>query len=443
MLSSRLSSWLNAKGWVVPGVTALLRVAVGLVFLFSGLAKSLDLWGTAYKIQEYLQAWGMADQVTWPMVKTAAAALSWGEFVAGALLLLGCYRRTVAWLLTAVMAFMLPLSLYLWVADPVADCGCFGDALVISNRATFWKNMALMAGLVWLCRFNSRVVPWFNPYSQWMVGALLSGYIFYIGFAGFGTQPLVDFRRFPMGTDLSAVGRDDTGSEEEAEFRFIYERAGVRRAFTADSLPDEAQGWVFVDRELTSGSDAAPTDAFVVTNADGEDVTDQAIHTDGRQILVAVPDLSKVNPGQTYYINELSRAMQARGGSLSVLIGSDSQGVAFWRDIAMPDYDVYTAEPTLLKELVRGNPGVVGLQNGRVVWKSTLSAISDSGIDPGRQDPFPAIEELTGRPNALRNATGILVVLLGVLYILDRLGITIHRRLFRKPGAGKKKKCVE
>lgn len=436
MQSSPLYNWLRNKHVRIDILTALLRVAVGAVFLFSGFAKTIDLWGTAYKIQDYLLAWNLADLVNWPLVKIAAVALSWGEFVAGGLLLLGCYRRTVAWLLLAVMTFMLPLSAYLWGANPVADCGCFGDALVISNRATFWKNVALTAALAWLARYNARLSPWFNPYSQWIVGALLSAYAIVIGLVGFSTQPLLDFRRFPNGTNLIAVG-NQADNDPEPEYRFIYERDGQRKAFTTDSLPDEADGWIFVDRELIGGDDAAPEDAFTIYDLSGNEATPEAIDSEGNEILIAVPDLGKVNPGQTYYINELNRTMRSQGGRLTVVLATDSAGVAFWRDMAMPDYELYTAEPTLLKELVRGNPGVVGLRNGIIVWKSTLSAIFDSEPDLNSSNLLKAIGDEVETDDLLRSATFTLVVLLALLLTFDRLGITLHRHLFRRRKKGK------
>ena len=122
----------------------LLRIAVGATFIFSGFSKAVDPYGTFYKIGDYVAAWGwhLPDNI----VLTGAFGLFSLEFALGLMLLLGCFRRAAAIASLVVMAFMLPLSLWLALADPVADCGCFGDALVISNWSTFWKNVMLTLG---------------------------------------------------------------------------------------------------------------------------------------------------------------------------------------------------------------------------------------------------------------------------------------------------------
>ncbi|MDE5954087.1 MAG: DoxX family membrane protein, partial [Duncaniella sp.] len=140
------------------------RVVIGAVFVVSGFAKSIDPWGSYYKIYEYLDVWGW--DIPSALVVLAAFALGGFEFVWGCLLLLGCYRRVAVWLLLLMMAFMLPLTLYIAIADPVADCGCFGDFWIISNTATFLKNIVITQLLLYLAVFNRRVDGLFFPYVQ-------------------------------------------------------------------------------------------------------------------------------------------------------------------------------------------------------------------------------------------------------------------------------------
>lgn len=103
-----------------------LRVAVGAVFVMSGLVKSIDLWGFCFKIEEYLVVWNV--DMPQSLCLIAALLISSAEFILGMMLAVGAYRRSCPWLLTLMMVpFMLPLSVYIFIADPVADCGCFGD----------------------------------------------------------------------------------------------------------------------------------------------------------------------------------------------------------------------------------------------------------------------------------------------------------------------------
>ena len=163
----------NGQSNINRVVIWMLRLLVGGVFVMSGLTKSIDLWGFLFKLEEYL---GVCH-ITQPrsVVFMAAMLISGYEFVLGALLMMGCYKRVTAWGLTLTMVVMLPLTLYLWIADPVSDCGCFGDFLKLSNGATFLKNVVITAGLLYLIKWNVRLKEaLFNPAIQWIVGALIS-----------------------------------------------------------------------------------------------------------------------------------------------------------------------------------------------------------------------------------------------------------------------------
>ena len=198
------------------------RIVVGATFVMSGFVKSIDLWGFIYKMEEYFAVWGL--DIPRALTLAASGLLSGAEFVLGGLLLLGCYRRASSWLLLAIMAGMLPLSVYIYFADPVSDCGCFGDFLIISNLATMLKNIVLTALLVYLVLFNRRVAGLYSPYAQWMTGAVLTAFILFVAATGYMLQPMIDFRGYPAGSSLIVDDTADTG--DEAVYTFDYTRDG-------------------------------------------------------------------------------------------------------------------------------------------------------------------------------------------------------------------------
>lgn len=134
------------RGWVarvagsrwMPAAVWTLRVLTGSVFIMSGLVKGIDLWGFIFKIEDYLAVWGLSQPRS--LVLMAALLISGYEFVFGCMLAAGCYKRVAVWALTAMMGVMLPLTAYIAIANPVSDCGCFGDFWVISNTWTFIKT---------------------------------------------------------------------------------------------------------------------------------------------------------------------------------------------------------------------------------------------------------------------------------------------------------------
>lgn len=397
-----------------PALVWVFRLLVGVTFVLSGFTKSVDVWGSFYKIGEYLEVWGW--NIPSPLVVIAAFLLGGVEFVCGFLLLLGCYKRVSVWILLLMMAFMLPLTLYIAVADPVADCGCFGDFLIISNNATFVKNIFLTLFLLYLFRFNRKTDGLYVPYVQWVVGGLLSLYIMIVAFYGYNVQPMIDFRRFDPGTDLLASA-DVRDEGEEAEYEFIYEKDGSEESFSIDNLPDST--WTFVDRRLIGGSEAV-TDGFAVIS-DGENIAEDIIDPDAEQFVVTVPDMSRVDLSYTYLLNELNDYITARGGSMVALVSADDEGIERWRDVSMASYEIYNAEPTLIKELARGHAAIVYLRKGVVVWKRTLSSISYKIVTetpPGEIDS----ELDPDSSSTLQGLTLIFAAVLIGIMILDRSG---------------------
>jgi len=394
------------------------RVLVGGTFIMSGLTKMIDLYGSVYKIEQYLAVWDMMQPRT--LVLGLAICLSGVEFLLGFLLLLGCYKRSAAYMLTLIMAGMLLLSAYIMIADPVDDCGCFGDFLVISNTATFFKNVLLVAMLVYLCFRNSRIDGLFTSYSQWLVAFFAILYLCVIGYFGFNIQPLVDFRPYPVGTHLIPLSDD-----EVSDIEFVYEKNGVKETFSVDNLPDST--WIFVDRvESESGVDKRN---FAVFDGD-EDVTDNVVSDEGSQLLLLIPELSNIDVSSTYLINEINRYITSRGGDMIGIIGTGVEGIEQWRDISMASYEIYSADDTSIKEIARGNVAVVYLKDGIIQWKRTLTSIdSDFFVTPDDS----VLDRLA---YSGRNYFGLFtLVFLGLelaLWIIDRSGRAVKLHFTRK-----------
>lgn len=373
--------------WKRIGVWAL-RILIGGVFVMSGFVKMIDLWGFVFKIEEYLAVWGMTQPRT--IVLMGALLISGYEFVLGVLLAMGCYKRTAPWGLMLSMIVMLPLTAYLWIADPVSDCGCFGDFWVLSNGATFWKNVAITAGLVCLILWNWRLKEsLFNPAIQWMVGAWVSLYILIIGLYGYNVQPLLDFRSFPVGTALSSDGAmtDDGG------YKFVYEKDGVRREFDIDSLPDST--WTFVDRiEPETLAKADDEGGFAVFDGE-EEVTADVIAGEGMEILLVMPEPLRADISYSYTVNEIAEYADSVGIEMVGLLGGGAKLIDRWRDMSMAEYPCYTVEDTQLKELARGTMSVVLVKDGRIESKTILSSMDlDAVENPVSEAEF--LRELAG-----------------------------------------------
>lgn len=362
-------------------LTWLMRIIVGATFTVSGLAKAIDPWGSYYKMQDYLAALHIPLEEWGNSVLVLCFFLFSLEFVVGVSLLLGCCRKAVPILTALVMLVMLPLSLWIAVADPVADCGCFGDFLIISNWTTFFKNLLLCGAVVWLLKFNRCVPCLINPYLQWMALVAMAAYISIVGFVGYREQPMIDFRQYKVGTRLLASGEESPVFVPVYEF--VYSKDGVEKSFGEDDeLPDASEGWTFVRRvekefvknEIADQSDVAVAD-FRIWNVDSsEDVTESVEEYD-EQLILFIPDILTLSMADSWKINTLYDVAVANGMGFFAVASGNPDDIEQWSDLSSGQYPVYTAEDTSIKELVRGNPGLVYLHDGIIRWKTALSSI--------------------------------------------------------------------
>ena len=390
--------------WVATWV---MRFFTGGLFLFSGFTKGIDVWGSIYKFNEYFSAWGY--EVWDSLILSGVFLLCLAEFVVGYCLLFGCFRRSAPICAILIMAFMLPLTLWLAVKNPISDCGCFGDAVKLTNWETFYKNIVLTLGVVWLLRFNLRARCLITPYLQWLGIIAASFFILSISWVGYYYQPLIDFRPYPVGSRL-VEEEEETDYDEDAALRFVYEKNGERHEFTIDDeLPDEEDGWTFVERYYAAPEEGKGIDIptpkeghrsknLRLFSEDGrEDVTEETVGT-GRQIFLMIPNLAQVSPARTWKINSLYDWSKANSIEMLATVGGNPLEIEQWKDLSLAEYPVYTSDDTSIEEVVRGNPGVVYAEDGIIKWKSSLESINidDFMADSTSSDPMSFAHDNAG-----------------------------------------------
>lgn len=412
------NDFLYSEKWTRPTVL-ILRIAVGAVFAFSGFVKAVDPWGVFYKFEDYIAALGM-DWLA-PFLTFGAFAVSIFEFVLGVCLVIGAYRRFSAWMALAVMLVMTPLTLWLLITDAVPDCGCFGEALVLSNAVTFMKNVVLLLATCYLVRYNVRVGNFYSPGIQWIVTVLTTTFISFVAFYGYFCQPMIDFRPYKVGNPILSQDENTDAEDMDDAFVFIYEKDGVKHEFALDDIPDEEDStWVFVDRkEVKKVELGAPRLSLM---KDGEDVTSSALKREGEQLLLLFPDMEDIDISYTYLINIIDDFARAHSINIIGATAAEETDVEEWNDLSMASYPIYSAEDTQLKMLARGNPALVYLRDGVVVWKRTLQSISAARVDEasnGAGDLVWIAADYDGEAR-LRNMSIGYVSLMILILILNR-----------------------
>lgn len=399
----------------------ILCLILGGVFVVSGFSKAVDPWGGLYKIQEYFAAWGMDFSHEFCLI--AACLLSGFELLLGVLLILGCFRRLLPWIAMVFMSFMTLLTLYIWIADPVSDCGCFGDFLRISNGMTFAKNLILLGIALLLVGIRKKPCSLIRPKLQWLVLIFTGAYVIAIQIYGYNVQPLIDFRPYPVGTNLEAILSRET---EDANLKFIYEKDGEEVAFDADNLPDES--WTFVRRETTSKTESEEISIF-----DGEEeVTADVIEPEGEQYVLLISNPQRYGISRSEMANRLYEDASRNDKSMIAVIALNPDSIGSWKAKTGARYPVYSAEDTDIKMLARGDAAIMALNDGVIQWKSNIYALPPE-FPEGEMSTAQLMAE--GREHPLAKFTVVWVVALFVVYVLSRFSLYIAEKTPKAPSS--------
>ena len=347
------------------------RFVVALTFIFSGYVKAIDPLGTQYKLQDYAEAAGLAGCVPDYLTLGASVLLGGAEFCLGVLLLFAIRRRLVAKLLLLFMAVMTPLTLWLAIADPIKDCGCFGDAVVLTNWETFYKNLALLAATVVLAR-RPLVMPRFISRSnQWIVVNYTILFILVSSSYSLYTLPVFDFRPYHVGADIRKGMEIPEGAKQpQFETTFILEKDGRRKEFTLDDYPDST--WTFIDSKTVQTEEGyvPPIHDFSIQTIDGgEDITDSVLSRKGYSFILVAPHLEQADDSNFGEIDGIYEYCRDHGYPFYALTASNDDAIAYWRDITGAEYDFYLTDETTLKTIIRSNPGLLLIKDGTVIGK--------------------------------------------------------------------------
>ncbi|MBP3536506.1 MAG: DoxX family protein [Muribaculaceae bacterium] len=352
------------KKKVIKAFVIIFRLIIGATFAVSGWAKAVDPFGFVLKVGEYLDVWELP--VPHEAIVAGCVALACVEFCTGVMLAAGCLKRLSVWVAAALILFMLPLTVYIAIENPVADCGCFGDLWHISNTATLLKNVVLGMMIAFLLVHNREVNGLYPAEIQWITITLTYAFPLYLALTGYQVQPLVDFRPYKIGTEIFASQSSDSETE------YIYEKNGQREHFSLENLPDST--WTYVGESSPKESNSFDS-GISVYDADGNDVTSDIVSADMPQLFLIIPE-----PGMHYlsYAHNVSRLYEyclKHGIEMTGVIDGTDDKPERWMDWCRPEFKVYTADPIALKQLVRGPEALVYTEGGIIRWKRTLSSM--------------------------------------------------------------------
>ena len=302
------------------------RLVLAIVLILSGFVKAVDPLGTQYKIHDYLQAVELAQYVPDFVTLSAAVLLSALEFGLGICLLFAIRRRLVTLLTLILMLVMTPITLWLAIANPISDCGCFGDAVVLTNWQTLAKNVVLLVLAIIVRRWPLDMMRFISRTNQWIV--INYSALFIVAVSGWSLYdlPYFDFRPYHVGTDLRA-------------------------------------GWL----KMMEGEESPYSDFFMETES--EDITEPVLLNQGYTFLLVSPHLEQADDSQLDRINEVHEYAQDYDYPFYCLTASGQQGMQRWREQTGAEYPFCQTDDIVLKTMIRSNPGLMLLKDGKIIQK--------------------------------------------------------------------------
>ena len=337
------------------------RGILAIVLILSGFVKAVDPLGTQYKIEDYLQAMGLTS-LSGPMGSWGALAvavvLAAVEFCIGIFLLFAIRRRLSSRLALVIMAVMTPLTLWLALANPISDCGCFGDAIVLTNWQTLWKNVILLAAAIVVAKWPREMFRFVSESNQWIVVNYSVVFILVIAGWSLYDRPQFDFRPYHVGSDLRT-------------------------------------GW----NKMMEGEESPYADFFIERMDDGEDITEQVLGSEGYTFLLVAPYLEQADDSQLDLINQVYEYAKDNSYPFYCLTASGNQGINMWMETTGAEYPFCLTDGTTLKTVIRSNPGLLLLKDGVIIRKWSHNRLPDETVLTDRleqlsigkldEDPIP------------------------------------------------------
>ena len=401
------------------------RFVLAATFIFSGYVKAIDPLGTLYKLKDYAAAMSLNGLLPDWVLVGLAIALAALEFALGVFMLFAVRRHVVSRITLAFMAAMTVLTLWIFVADPVKDCGCFGDALKLTNGETMLKNIVLIACaalVAWrpvdMARFISRSNQWIVRYYTVAYIVITSVYCLY-------TLPIFDFRPYHVGMNIKQGMEIPEGAEQpEFESTFLLKKNGETREFTLDNYPDST--WEYVDTRTvqTKKGYEPPIHDFALTTCDtGEDITEQVLTKRGYTFLLVSPRLAVADDSNFGDIDQIYEYAEENGIDFYCVTASANDEIERWRDLTGAEYQFCNADETTLKTMIRSNPGLMLLKDGTIIGKWSHNAL------PQTDDLTAPLHRLTiGKAQNDSTTERLLIVLL--TFFLPLSALTLADRLW-------------
>jgi len=325
----------------------------------------VDPIGTQYRIEDYFIAFG--TEWASPMALSLSVILNAWEFILGIILLFNIRMKVMRWLLLLTMLVFTVVTINDAFNNPVPDCGCFGDALIITNWQTLYKNLVINALLLIVFFTVNRSKDWFRLKTE-----MILVFVFMTGFLGFEVfnirhLPVMDFRDWKVGNKMA----HENPLPKKYYLKYININTGEEQEYLSPDYPYDDSLWVatheFVRQRVVDPN--PPLHSLHIEDEEGNDITAEIIENLDQQYIMVAEDLDNMSLRRIDRIREFIRNRNEKGVAFVAFTSSLPEQVEAFKQEYNLKVDFYFADDISLKVMIRSNPGLILLQDAVVIDK--------------------------------------------------------------------------
>jgi len=341
------------------------RIVLALIFIYSGFVKGVDPVGTEYRIADYFIAFGSDWAI--PLALPLSIVLNAAEFILGVLLLLNVSIRITSWLVFLMMAVFTIVTINDALYDPVPDCGCFGDAIILANWQTLYKNLVIDALLLIVFFSRNRTVRWFTVKIEWAVLVIsVVGFVFFEIY-NIRHLPIIDFRDWKVGNKM--VNEDPLPLKYYLTYRNI--ETNEEQDYLSPDYPYNDSVWLsqweFVKQRVIDPNPRLHD--LRIEDEDGNDFTANFIENPDYQFLFIAYDISRTSLKNIDITRNFINESFESGLSFIAITSSLPEDVYNYKQDNDLDLDFYYSDDVPLMTMIRSNPGLILMKEGVVIEK--------------------------------------------------------------------------
>ena len=353
----------------MKAIVTLVRILVGVLFIFSGLVKANDPLGLSYKMQEFFEVWQLHG---WNDTTLALSMfMNAFEIIAGFALLIGWQFRLISWLLLLLIVFFTFLTGYTYVTGMPKNCGCFGDCLPITSQTSFLKDVVLTVLIIFLLVKSKYVKP-LMPVRVGVYPLIL------VIFASFGFQyytlthlPVVDCLPFKKGNNILEKRQIPLDAIPDSfAIRFVYSKGGKEFEFAPSELPADLNTYKFISRQdklIRKGNAEAAIKGFDLKGQSGSDSTLQILQQPIALLLIG-EDLKKASVSWSPGFAGIYKVALKKNIPAFIITGQSDNALQVLQGWKL-NLPVFTCDNTTIRTAARVNPTLYIIQQGTITGK--------------------------------------------------------------------------